>query len=243
MRHPDLVLVHLYPDLLCTYGDRGNVMALARRAQWRGFRIRVDAVSRGDRLPPDAGLVFIGGGSDRLQAAVGVDLLRRRRALAEMAASGCVVVGVCGGYQILGRAYLPESGQPIEGLGLLRVETVAASGRLVGRVRAAGSLWGRSFDLTGFENHAGRTRLDEGVAPLARVTVGAGNDGADGTEGAVEGTIVGTYLHGPVLPLNPVLADLLLGKALAPVTGGGPLAPLADEVEDAAHRHALTLRR
>jgi CobQ-like glutamine amidotransferase family enzyme len=239
----DLVLVHLYPELLRTYCDRGNVLVLQRRAEWRGFSVRVEEVSRGDALPVDARVVLIGGGTDRVQAIVGRDLSGRSGSLSDLVARGCSILGVCGGYQVLGRAYVPAEGPPIEGLGLLDVETVAAHGRLLGRVSGTASLWGRSFDVVGFENHGGRTTLGPGVEPLAAVPAGRGNDGFDGTEGAVAGTVIGTYLHGPVLALNPAFADLVLERALSPLTGGAPLDPLPDQVENAAHAHALHLPR
>lgn len=239
----DLIIAHLYPDLLRTYGDTGNVLTLVRRAEWRGFHVDVTPVSRGDRLPADAGVVFIGGGTDRVQAIVGGDLRERTGPLAEAADRGCVVLGVCGGYQILGHRYVAADGDEVPGVGLLDVSTRAAHPRIVGRVRADATLWGRTFDLAGFENHGGRTTLGPCASALARVRRGGGNDGDGGTEGAVQGTVVGTYLHGPVLAINAAFADALLERALAPRTGGAPLVPLPDEVEAAAHRRALSLPR
>ena len=130
----DLLLVHLYPDLLRTYGDRGNVVALQRRAEWRGFSVEVCAVSRGDRIPEDANLVLIGGGSDRIQEIIGPDMLARRPELDDRAAAGAVVVGICGGYQLLGHEYVAADGTAIEGLGLLDVRTETGRGRIIGRV-------------------------------------------------------------------------------------------------------------
>jgi CobQ-like glutamine amidotransferase family enzyme len=231
----DLVVVHLYPRLLRTYGDRGNVLALVRRAEWRGFRVRVEEVGLAEPLPATAGLVLLGGGTDRVQEIVGPDLRRRAGELRRAADRGAVIFGVCGGYQFLGSRYVLPDGRAIEGMGILDVETTASPKRIVGRVHGHGRLWGRPFDLVGFENHGGRTTLGDGVHPLASVPRGQGNDGRDGTEGAVQGTCVGTYLHGPVLAMNPELTDALLARALAPVTGGGPLTPLDDELERKAH--------
>ena len=238
----DLVLVHLYPDLLRTYGDRGNLLALQRRADWRGFSVDVVVLTRGDRLPPRCDLILIGGGTDRIQEAVASDLLRRRDELEEATLGGAIVLGVCGGYQLLGRSYLAGEGR-MEGLGFLDLETAVEPGRIIGRVVARADLWGRSFELVGFENHGGRTRLGRGCQPLARVGRGRGNNGRDRTEGAVRGPVVGTYLHGPVLPSNPAFSDTLLQRALAGRTGGGELAPLDDSPELAAHRAARSLRR
>ena len=236
----DLVVVHLYPRLLRTYGDRGNVLTLARRAEWRGFQVRLVDVEVGEPLPPDAGLVVLGGGTDRVQEIIGADLASRRAELGDAAARGAVILGICGGYQFLGRRYVTLEGRSIEGLGLLDVETVARARRIIGRVnKAHAALWGREFDLVGFENHGGRTSLGPQATPLARVPRGGGNDGRDGTEGAVQGTILGTYLHGPVVPVNPAFADAVLERALAPATGGAPLAPLEDGAERRAHDEAL----
>jgi lipid II isoglutaminyl synthase (glutamine-hydrolysing) len=238
----DLRLVHLYPDLLRTYGDRGNVLALVRRAEWRGFAVSVEAVSRGDRTPR-ADLFLLGGGTDRVQAALGEDLAGRRDSLAERVQEGAVLFGICGGYQLLGHRYVPQTGPAVPGLGLLDAETRAGTPRIIGRVRADATLWGSPFELVGFENHGGRTLLGPAAEPLATVRRRRGNNGRDRAEGAVQGTLVGTYLHGPVLPLNPELADALLGRALARATGGEPLRPLDDRLEHWAHRLRRRLRR
>jgi CobQ-like glutamine amidotransferase family enzyme len=240
---PDLVVVHLYPDLLRTYGDTGNVLTLVRRATWRGFRVQVQPVSRGMRLPAGARLVMIGGGTDRVQELVGSDLAARAGELEDAVSAGCVVLGICGGYQLLGREYVTAAGATIAGAGLLDAVTRAGSPRIVGRVRADAVLWGRRFDVAGFENHAGRTSLGPDAAPLATVVRGGGDDGTGRSEGAVQGSVVGTYLHGPVLAINPAFADAVLEHALGARTGGAPLAALPDELEAAAHRRALTLRR
>ncbi len=239
----DLVIVHLYPDMLRTYGDGGNVLTLRRRAEWRGFSVEVVLVSRGEPMPSDARLVLVGGGTDRVQGALGPDLLARGPELREAAASGAVVLGVCGGYQFLGRSCVLTDDTRIEGIGLLDVGTRASKDRIIGRVRARAELWGRQFRLVGFENHGGRTSLGTKAVALARVEMGGGNDGRTGTEGAVQGTVVGTYLHGPVLPSNPSFADALLDRALAPHTGGSPLPPLDDRLEVEAYAKALTLPR
>jgi CobQ-like glutamine amidotransferase family enzyme len=239
----DLVIVHLYPDLLRTYGDRGNVLALERRAEWRGFSVQVMPVSRDDPLPKDTGVVLIGGGTDRAQEALGPDLRGRGPELRDAAADGTIVLGVCGGYQFLGQEYIAADGARIEGLGLLDVTTRAGEDRIIGRVRARADLWGREFHLVGFENHGGRTSLGPEARPLATVEMGGGNEGSDGTEGAVQGTVVGTYLHGPVLPLNSGLADAILERALGRRTGGAPLQALEDDLEDLAHSQAMSLLR
>jgi hypothetical protein len=241
----DLVIVHLYPDLLRTYGDRGNILTLMRRAEWRGFSVEVRGITRGERIPERAGLIFLGGGSDRIQSLVAPDLLARTSELRDSMDEGATVLGVCGGYQLLGHSYTGAGGEKIPGLGLLDVETVAGEARIIGRVRAKAKLDGESFELFGFENHGGRTHLGPGATPLATVASGGGNNGKDHTEGAVQNGIVGTYLHGPLLPVNPALADALLTRALAPHTKGEPLAPLAalSEAEALARRRARRLKR
>ena len=239
----DLVLVHLYPDLLRTYGDRGNILTLQRRAEWRGFAVDVVGVTRGERLPPRPGLILIGGGTDRVQEVLARDLKARRGELEEAVGGGTVLLGVCGGYQFMGRTYVAADGTEIEGIGFLDMATRGGRDRIIGRVRARAALWGEEFDLVGFENHGGRTELGPDSVPLARVVMGGGNNGRDGTEGAVRGTMLGTYIHGPLLPPNPRLADVLLQRALAPASGGAPLAALDDGLENAAHRAALALKR
>ena len=227
---PELHIAHLYPDLLHTYGDRGNVRVLARRAALRGMTPTVTAVARSESLPRRCDLIFIGGGSDRIQAAVGPDLLARTARLADLVSEGTVVLGVCGGYQLLGSSYTGALGR-VEGLGLIDARTEAGDGRIVGRVRVTRPYLSQGATLLGFENHAGRTWLGPGAVPLGRVARGRGNNGVDRTEGAVQGRVFGTYLHGPVLALNPALADHLLSLVV-----GHDLAPLPDEAEKAARR-------
>jgi hypothetical protein len=239
----DLVLVHLYPDLLRTYGDRGNVVALQRRAEWRGLTVDVVPVSRGEPIPSSANLILIGGGSDRIQEIIGPDMLARRSELADAGARGAVVVGICGGYQLLGHSYTAADGTAIDGLGLLDVTTGTGRGRIIGRVHARAQINGDAFDLFGFENHGGRTRLGPAARSLAVVPRGQGNNGEDRTEGAVQWPFIGTYLHGPVLPVNPALADALLAGALAPRLKGAPLEPLDDALEEAAQREARHRKR
>ena len=145
----DLVLVHLYPDLLRTYGDRGNILTLQRRAEWRGFSVDVVWVSRGERLPASPNLILIGGGTDRVQEVIAPDLKERRGELEEVIAAGTVLLGVCGGYQFLGKTYVAADGTQIDGLGFLDITTRAGRDRIIGRVRARASLWGEEFDLSG----------------------------------------------------------------------------------------------
>jgi len=232
---------HLYPDYLNIYADRGNIAVLARRAEWRGHRLEVSAVGMGEPLRPgEHDLLYVGGGQDREQLLVAEDVAAKAEQLREAVAGGVAVLAVCGGYQLLGRGYRGFHGEDMPGAGILPLETIAGERRMIGDVLLECELEpGEKRTLAGFENHAGRTRLDEGATPLGRVVAGFGNDGESGFEGCRAGRVVGTYLHGPLLPRNPWLADWLLAQALAHRTGSTEaprFEPLADELEAEAHR-------
>ena len=233
-----LRLVHLYPDLMSVYGDRGNVLTLARRAEWRGIPIEVRELSLGDALDPeDADLIFFGGGQDLEQAVVSPDFLgQKAEAVCEAVKSGAALLSVCGGYQLLGRSYTTVDGQELPGAGLFDVRSLPGPRRHIGNVLIETDLDGTRRTLVGFENHSGRTYLGPRVRPLGRAIVGAGNNGEDGTEGAVYLGAIGCYLHGSLLPKNPWLADRLLSQALFHRAGvAAPLAPLDDQLEHEAH--------
>jgi hypothetical protein len=237
----------LYPDLMNIYADRGNLLMLERRCAWRGIGFELISSSLGERLDPQAGdLFYIGGGQDRDQRLCAQDLIETKAdALRAAAARGAVVLGVCGGYQLLGRSYTLDD-EVIPGVGLLDVQTVREGARLIGNVAIEVSLPGTGEGrsalprvLAGFENHGGRTRLGDGQQPLGRVLSGYGNDGSGIEEGAVSGNTIGTYLHGPLLPKNAWFADWLIATALA--IDPGSLAELDDRLERDAHlgaRHA-----
>ena len=231
---------HLYPEYLNIYADRGNIAVLERRARLRGHELDVSAVSVGAALEPGAhDLLYIGGGQDREQALVAPDLAAKGDAVATAVAGGAAALAVCGGYQLLGRGYRGLEGADLPGVGLFPHETVAGEQRMIGDVLLECELEpGERQTIAGFENHAGRTRLDPGAVPLGRVVAGFGNDGESGHEGVRVGRALGTYLHGPLLPRNPWLADWLLSQALAHATGGDPpeLEPLPDRLEAEAHR-------
>jgi len=236
---------HLYPDYLNIYADRGNIAVFARRAALRGHELDVSGVSVGDELRPgEHDLLYVGGGQDREQLLVAPDLAAKGAAVQEAVAGGAALLAVCGGYQLLGRGYLGFHGEDMPGVGLFPHETVAGDRRMIGDVLLECELEpGERKTLAGFENHAGRTRLDAGAEPLGRVLAGFGNDGESGYEGCRVDHAVGTYLHGPLLPRNPWLADWLLSQALAHATGGEPpeLEPLPDELE--AQAHAVSAQR
>lgn len=235
-----LRLCHLYPRELNIYADRGNIAVFARRMEWRGMRLEVVEVEAGDPLPLDCGIYYLGGGQDRDQAVVADDLRRGKAGdLARAVDDGAVLFAVCGGYQLAGHGYTGVNGDRMEGLSLLDADTVAGPTRLIGDLVIDAELEGERHAVVGFENHAGRTRLGPGARPLGRVVSGNGNNGEDGGEGAVQGRIVGTYLHGPLLPKNPWFADRLLEWGLERGTGDRTrLAPLDDTLEAAAHAAA-----
>jgi CobQ-like glutamine amidotransferase family enzyme len=225
---------HLYPDYLNIYADRGNIAVLRERARMRGHELEVVAVGLGGAVPPGVDLFYVGGGQDREQVLVAADLLTKAEALAAAVAGGAAFLAVCGGYQLLGHFYRDRSGVELPGIGLLPLHTIAGERRMIGDVLLDCRWAGET--LAGFENHAGRTRLEPGAEPLGRVLAGHGNDGSSGYEGCRMGRVYGTYLHGPLLPRNPWFADRLLTEALAHRTGEDfELAPLPDELEAQAH--------
>ena len=226
---------HLYPDYLNIYADRGNIAVLAERAQARGHELDVRAIGMGDAVPPgEIDLFYVGGGQDREQELVAHDLAAKAEPLREAVEAGAAFLAVCGGYQLLGRRYVDVAGNDLPGIGLLPLHTVAGERRMIGDVLLDCDWSGET--LAGFENHAGRTILDEGAEPLGRVVSGFGNDGRSGYEGCRYLRAYGTYLHGPLLPKNAWFADWLTATALG--IEAAELASLGDALEDAAHRGA-----
>jgi lipid II isoglutaminyl synthase (glutamine-hydrolysing) len=237
----ELRVLALYPEQMNIYADRGNIVFLRRRCEWRGIGFSLAGAGPGDPVDPVAhDLLYIGGGQDRDQRMVAADLVASKRADLEAAVeSGAVLLAVCGGYQLLGHSYqLGEEKLP--GLGLVDLETVREDGpRLIGNVAIEVDMGPGPRLLAGFENHGGRTHLGPGVQPLGRVVSGHGNNGGDGLEGVRRHNLVGTYLHGPLLPKNAWLADHLIALALERRYGTRPeLEPLDDAFEAAAHASA-----
>ena len=242
----ELRLLALYPDQMNIYADRGNILFLRRRCEWRGIGFSYAAAGPGDGFDPaEHDLIYIGGGQDRDQELVADDMLRtKREALAAAVSDDAVLLAVCGGYQLLGHSY-QLGDRRIAGLGLVDLETVREAGpRLIGNVAIEADLGdGEPLEVAGFENHGGRTYLGE-ATPLGRVISGHGNNGADGFEGVRHRNVVGTYLHGPLLPKNVALADRLIARALARREGSEPaLRPLDDTLEIAAHQSAHAAAR
>jgi CobQ-like glutamine amidotransferase family enzyme len=237
----ELRLLALYPDQMNIYADRGNILFLKRRCEWRGIEFEYSSAGLGDgfdRAAPD--LIYIGGGQDRDQRLVAADMLRTKRdSIAGAVDGGAVVLAVCGGYQLLGHSY-QLGDETIPGLALADLKTVREPGpRLIGNVAIEVDLGDGPRVVAGFENHGGRTYLGDGAEPLGRVLKGHGNNGADGLEGVRRQNVFGTYLHGPLLPKNAWLADRLVQLALARREDSEPtLEPLDDTFEDAAHASA-----
>jgi CobQ-like glutamine amidotransferase family enzyme len=237
-----LLLTHLYPKQMNLYGDRGNIVCLRRRCEARAIELTVRELEAGESLDPTGcDLIFIGGAQDREQRRVAADLLAAKgEALRRAVDAGVVVLAVCGGYQLLGRYYRPAAGEDLPGLGIFDAWTEhpgPAAKRFIGNVVVR---W-QGSTLVGFENHGGRTFLGPAARPLARVIAGYGNNGRDGTEGAVQANAFGTYLHGSLLPKNPRFADHLIALALARKYGRDGLTPLDDTLEERAHADAVRL--
>ena len=233
-----IIVGHLYPDYLNIYADRGNIAVLARRAAWRGHELEVRTISVGQPVEPgEHDLLYVGGGQDREQALVADDLVAKADGVREAVDGGAALLAVCGGYQLMGRSYRGFHGEDLPGIGLFPLETVAGETRMIGDVLLECELEpGVARTLAGFENHAGRTKLDPGAEPLGRVVAGFGNDGESGFEGCRVGRAIGTYLHGPLLPRNPWFADWVLVQALAHRLGEPPaFEPLPDDLEQQAH--------
>ncbi len=235
---PRLRLGHLYPHEMSIYGDRGNVLSLADRSRRRGIEMEVLEIERGEVDMEEIDIFFIGGGQDLDQDLVARDLAGpKRQALADAVDAGAALLAVCGGYQFLGSHYTTVDGTRLPGLGLIDLGTEAGEKRAIGNVLLETDVPGlEPATLVGFENHAGRTYLGPGLQPLGRCLVGNGNNGADGHEGVVAGTVIGTYLHGSLLPKNPHLTDRLLEMALRRTEPEARLALLPAEEEMAAHR-------
>ncbi|MFT4036945.1 MAG: glutamine amidotransferase [Thermomicrobiales bacterium] len=231
-----LTIGWLYGATMNIYGDRGNVIALQRRAEWRGIDTDVHAINIGDPIPGDIDCFFWGGGQDQEQIAVARDLQGSKgEALRAAVEDGASLLAVCGGYQLLGHEYRPHAAEVLPGLGIFDAVSVAGPERFIGNVVVESEMG----TLVGFENHSGLTTLGPGVAPLGKVKVGRGNNGKDGFEGARYRNAIGCYLHGALLPKNPALTDWLIARGLERRYGPITLAPIGDDTERAAHATAV----
>jgi CobQ-like glutamine amidotransferase family enzyme len=231
-----LKLVHLYPREMNIYGDTGNVVVLRKRLQWRGLPVEVTSVSVGDPLPNDVDILLGGGGQDAAQGEIGADFASRGAQLRAMADDGVVMLTICGSYQMLGHEFITHEGVRIAGVGVLDVITRGQDVRLIGNNYVDTPDAGR---LVGYENHSGLTTLGPGARPLGTSRPGRGNNGKDGTEGAVRANVIGTYLHGPVLAKSPRFADDLLRRAYRRRGVDTELEPLDDSLPGLAARVAV----
>lgn len=243
----DLRILHLHPSVLNVAGDAGNVLALQQRARWRGLSVEIRRVDPGEPVEPGwADITIIGGGQDVEMRVAAAGLREQADGLRASIEGGAVVFAVCAGLQLLGRVYVPATGEPIDGVSILDLETRGGPTRFMQHAACEVELDRSKAVVVGFENHSGLTELGPGARPFGRVVLGAGNNGRDGTEGArpADGShVYATYLHGPILPKNPWLADRLLSAALVRRHGAVELEPLPDVTETRAHQEALAAAR
>jgi len=234
-------LCHLYPDLMNIYADRGNIAVFRQRLAWRGYGLEITNASVGDSIEADAhDLYYLGGGQDRDQDLVADDLAHKAEVLRDAADHGAAQLYVCGGIQLAGHSYVASNGERLGGVSVLDLETAAGQTRLIGDLVIEATIEGTTRQIVGYENHAGRTTLGPTCTALGKVKTGHGNNDTDGTEGATRDHVIATYLHGPLLPKNPWVADTLLVWALEHRYGAGiELASLDDALEDRAHAAAV----
>lgn len=236
-----LNILHLYPKEMNLYGDHGNILTLRKRCEWRGIKTRVIAHEPGDPIPNDVDIIFGGGGQDSGQSRIEKDLIHIAPDLKELVDSGTPTLVVCGLYQLFGEYFETSEGQKIQGINILGVTTKGGPTRMIGNITINTPEFG---EIVGYENHSGLTTLKEGTLAFGTVVSGAGNNGEDMTEGARYKNCIGTYLHGPVLPKNPRVADFLIMKALELKTGKArKLDTLNDRIEQQAHKVAASRPR
>jgi lipid II isoglutaminyl synthase (glutamine-hydrolysing) len=239
-KNMELNIFHLYPNLLNLYGDGGNVLCLQRRCEWRGITANIiDFTFNQEQDLSEGDIFFIGGGSDRSQNIVYPHILKYKNQMENLIEDNAVVLAICGGYQFLGESYIDADGNQLPGLGLFDYYTQSEEGRLIGNIITENQLKLKPQTLVGFENHGGRTYHD--FKPLGVVKEGYGNNEKDGKEGMVYKNCIGTYLHGPLLPKNPHLADYLILKALNRKYGVSDLDGLDDKLEYSAHEKVLKM--
>lgn len=232
-----LHILHLYPNEMNTYGDRGNLLTLVKRAQWHGLEPVIHYYHAGEEFPPETDLLLGGGGQDSAQADIQTDILRIGDRLHSLVDRGVPMLMVCGTYQLFGNRFVTHDGHEIKGIGIFDVETIGGPKRLIGNTAIETADFGT---LYGFENHSGKTYLKNGQQPLGKVIRGNGNNGEDKTEGARTNNAIGTYCHGPLLPNNPELADSLLTLALQYKGREPELKPIDDSLSEATRSNAKT---
>lgn len=242
-----LNICHLYPDLMDTYGDKGNIIAIQKRCKWRNIQTTLTPISLNDKVDPEKfDIYFFGGGQDRQQILVGKDLQKKAKDIKKAVENEAAILSICGGYQLLQNYFKTLSGETIKGIGLFDAFTQGTTTRMIQNLLIEVNpeiLTRKSKNLIGFENHSGKTYLAKGVRPLGKVILGSGNNGEDKTEGAIYKNAFGCYLHGSLLPKNPHFADYLIKKALERKYNKVKLTPLDDEVEWNAHKSAVNKAR
>lgn len=234
-----LKIVHLYPKEMNIYGDTGNVLVLRRRAEWRGIQVQVVGVGIGETIPADADVLVGGGGQDAGQGLIQMDLQRKAVSIHRLVSHDVPMLMVCGMYQLFGRSFTTQDGEIIRGIGVLPLETVAGTERLIGNTQYMMPFG----EVVGYENHSGQTRLDHETDALGSALLGAGNNMFDHFEGCRLHNVFGTYSHGPVLAKNPAFADEIIRLALERKYGPTPLLPLDDTIENLAHKSAMSRPR
>ncbi len=236
MTKQSLTILQLYPNDMNIYGDNGNVLVLQRRAEWHGYDTTVIGYNPGDAFPKQVDIIVGGGGQDSGQDKIQDDLLKIGPTLHALAEAGTPMLVICGLYQLFGNYFKTQDGHTIKGIGLLNIETVAGPERLIGNIITRSKEFG---DIIGYENHSGQTFLGEGVTPFGTVVRGAGNNGEDDYEGARYKNIIGSYLHGSLLPKNPVVADWLLEQAATKKYGDFIQTVIDDRFAKLAREHAI----
>jgi CobQ-like glutamine amidotransferase family enzyme len=238
---PTLRIAWLYGTKMNIYGDRGNVLAIAQRARWRGIAPEVIEVGLGEPIPDEVDVFFFGGGQDQEQVAVSRDLQGTKgEQIRQAVEDGAALLSICGGYQLLGHEYRPHDAAPLPGISLFDVTSTAGPERFIGNVIVETEQWG---PLVGFENHSGLTFLGAAASPMGRVEVGRGNNGTDNTEGTRYRNALGCYMHGALLPKNPRLTDWLIEAGLTRRYGSFALLPIESEIEERAHATAVDRAR
>ena len=236
-----LVLGWLYGTKMNIYGDRGNVLAISQRARWRGIDVDVREIGFGESISDDIDIFFWGGGQDQEQIAVSQDIQgKKAQQLRAQIENGAAMLAICGGYQLLGHEYRPYNGEALPGVGIFDATSTAGAERFIGNVVVNTVRWGT---LVGFENHSGLTHLGDSVEPLGTVEIGRGNNGTDGTGGAIYKNAIGCYLHGALLPKDPALTDWLIEGGLHHRYGEADLSVLDDDLEKQAHITAVQRAR
>lgn len=236
MNNKTITILHLYPNDMNIYGDHGNVLTIKRRLEWYGYQPQIIEYNRGDKFPDNVDIVIGGGGQDSGQTKIQTDLLLIGPLLHKLAENGTPMLMICGMYQLFGKFFKTASGEIIEGIGVLDIKTYAKSERLIGNIITHSEQFG---DVVGYENHSGQTFLGHNVMTLGIVRVGAGNNTTDIGEGARYENVIGSYLHGSLLPKNPAIADFLIHKAVINKYGKFTGKPISDQYVESARKFAL----